>query len=151
MHFSAFSLLDPIPPAPGHGESAPAPAPQTGQPAPEGGSAPPPPGGLFGGLSIFVFLIPMLLLMWLMRRSEQKKAKELDSKIKVGDQVITQSGLIGKLKDKGDKNVVVEIAPGVKVKMLRSAIIGVDEPAAEKAEGKAAESKPAAAAKKADG
>ena len=149
---SAFFHLDPIPPAPGRGDTAPAPAPapQTGQPTPDGGqSQSAPPGGIFGGLSIFVFLIPMLLLMWLMRRSEQKKTKELESKLKVGDQVVTQSGLIGKLKDKSEKHAVVEIAPGVKVKMLRTAIVGIDDSGATSTTETKADAK--AAAKKADG
>jgi preprotein translocase subunit YajC len=138
VNFSAFHFdFQAVPPAPG----GPAPAAQTGQPAdaPSGGAAPP--GGALGGLFPFFLVIPMLAIMFFMNRNQQKKQKEQEAAIKVGDQVITQSGLIGKLKDKGDKYAVVEIAPGVKAKMLRTALVGVDKAEEPKVDAKAAEKK----------
>ena len=137
MHFSSFHFdFQAVPPAPG----GPAPAPHTGQPA-DGGGAPSSAGGALGGLFPFFLVIPMLAIMFFMNRNQQKKAKELESAIKVGDQVITSSGLIGKLKDKGEKYAVVEVAPGVKLKMLRSALAGIDKAEEPKVESKPAEKK----------
>lgn len=73
-----------------------------------------------------LFVLPMILIMFFMSRSQQKKQKELEDKLKVGDRVVTHSGLIGKLVEKGDRTVKIEIAPGVKVSMLRTAITGLD-------------------------
>ncbi len=60
-------------------------------------------------------------------RSQQRKQKDLESKLKKGDRVQTQSGIIGRLVEFGDaRHVKIEIAPGVKVQMLKSAITGVE-------------------------
>jgi preprotein translocase subunit YajC len=97
--------------------------------------APPPatsaPSGPAGGggsmmLMLVAFLPVVLLLMWT-SRSQKKKQQELEGKLKKGDRVVTQSGLVGKLVEFGDaRHARVEIAPGVKVTMLRSAITGVE-------------------------
>jgi preprotein translocase subunit YajC len=73
---------------------------------------------------MLLFLLPILLIFF-MTRSQNKKQKDLESSLKVGDKVITRSGLVGRIVDLGDR-AKVEIAPGVNVTMLRSAIEGVD-------------------------
>ena len=108
-------------PAPGG-----APTPQTGQPTPAPGGGSSPPGGAFGGLFPLLLVVPMLLIMFFMQSRQQKKSKELLEGLKVGDQVVTQSGLVGKLTEKGDRYAKVEIAPGIKVKMLRTHLVGLD-------------------------
>jgi preprotein translocase subunit YajC len=59
-----------------------------------------------------------------MIRPQQKKAKqekEFESTLKVGDKIITKSGLHGKVSELADTTVVVETMSG-KLKMERSAI-----------------------------
>jgi preprotein translocase subunit YajC len=59
-----------------------------------------------------------------MIRPQQKKAKnekEFESTLKVGDKVITKSGLHGKVSELADTTVVIETMSG-KLKMERSAI-----------------------------
>jgi preprotein translocase subunit YajC len=76
---------------------------------------------------MLVAFLPLVLMLLWTSRSQQKKQKELESKLKKGDRVVTQSGLIGRLVEFGDaRHVRVEIAPGVKVQMLRTAITGVE-------------------------
>lgn len=58
-------------------------------------------------------------------RPQAKKQKETQSflsSLKVGDQVITQSGILGKITNLNDKIVTLEIAQEVQVKVLRSLI-----------------------------
>jgi preprotein translocase subunit YajC len=62
----------------------------------------------------------------MMTRGQSKKQKQLESSLKSGDTVVTQSGLIGKLIEVNDGRVKLEIAPGVAVRMLKSAIAGLD-------------------------
>ena len=64
--------------------------------------------------------------MFFSNRSQKKKQAALEGKLKTGDQVVTQSGLLGKLTEKGDRYAKLEIAPGVKVKVLRSTLVGLD-------------------------
>lgn len=114
-----------VPPAPGRGDDAPA-AVQGVPPAQPGGPTPPSGGGTMGMILPLLIFLPVILLTLFSSRSQQKKQKELESKLKTGDQVLTQSGLVGKLVEKGERYVKVELAPGVKVRMLRSAVVGLD-------------------------
>lgn len=77
---------------------------------------------------LLVMALPLLLLV-LMTRNQSKKQKELEASLKVGDRVVTQSGLIGKITELGERTARVEIAAGVSVTMLKTAIQGPDTPA----------------------
>ncbi len=84
---------------------------------------------------ILIFAIMYFLLI----RPQQKKAKEhkaLVDGVRRGDQVVTQGGLIGKIsKVKDDGEVEIELAEGVKVRMIKATIaqvISKTEPAANK-------------------
>ena len=77
-------------------------------------------------LMLMAFL-PVILFMFFSSRSTQKKQKDMESKLKKGDRVVTQSGLVGKLVDPVEgRHAKLEIAPGVKVTILRSSIAGLD-------------------------
>ena len=95
-----------------------------------------------GATGAFVSLLPLILIfliMWfLLIRPQQKKQKEHRSMVEAlrrGDQVLTQGGVIGKItKVKEDGEVEVEIAPNVKVRVLKHTIASVmakTEPASE--------------------
>jgi preprotein translocase subunit YajC len=71
--------------------------------------------------------LPVIFIMFFSNRSQQKKQKDMESKLKKGDRVVTQSGLVGKLVDPIEgHHAKLEIAPGVKVTILRSSISGLD-------------------------
>ena len=74
---------------------------------------------------LLVMALPLLLLVF-MTRNQSKKQKELEASLKVGDRVVTQAGLIGKIIDMGERTAKIEIAPGVNVQMLKTAIQGPD-------------------------
>lgn len=87
-----------------------------------------PAGGLLNS-----FLVPMVLVFaimyFFMIRPQQKKMKEHQTMLgalRKGDQIVTQGGVIGKItKVKDDTEVEVEIASGVKVRVVRSTIVNV--------------------------
>jgi preprotein translocase subunit YajC len=94
-----------------------------------------------GGGSAFASFIPLILIFaimyFLLIRPQQKKAKEhqqMVAALRRGDLVVTQGGIIGKVsKVKDDNEVEVEIADGVKVRVVRDTIaqvINKTEPAA---------------------
>lgn len=81
-------------------------------------------------LGQFIPLILIFAIMWfLLIRPQQKKMKEhqaMVAALRRGDQVITQGGLIGKVsKVKDDGELEVELAEGVKVRVVRSTIAQV--------------------------
>ncbi|MEN8832754.1 MAG: preprotein translocase subunit YajC [Pacificibacter sp.] len=86
----------------------------------------------------FVPLIAIFAIMYfLMIRPQQKKAKEhraMIDAVRRGDQVVTAGGLMGKVtKVKEDGELEVEIAEGVKVRVLKGTLANViskTEPAA---------------------
>ena len=70
------------------------------------------------------FILMFVVIYFFMIRPQQKKAKqekEFESTLKVGDKIITKSGLHGKVSKLADTTVVIETMSG-KLKMERSAI-----------------------------
>ena len=84
-------------------------------------------------MEAFGQLVPLILIFaimyFLLIRPQQKKAKEHRAMVKAlrrGDQVVTQGGVIGKVaKVKDENELEVEIADGVKVRVVQSTIVQV--------------------------
>ncbi len=91
----------------------------------------PQPGGGAGGLisflpMIFIFVIFYFILIAPMRK-KQKRTREMLSKLKKGDEVITGGGIFGRISalDEARGFVVLQVADNVKIKVARSAIAGL--------------------------
>ncbi|MGB3555056.1 MAG: preprotein translocase subunit YajC [Jannaschia sp.] len=87
-------------------------------------------GGAVAGFGSFVPLILIFAIMYfLLIRPQQKKLKDHKAMVEAlrrGDQVVTQGGIIGKVsKIKEDGEVEIEIAEGVKVRVVRATIAQV--------------------------
>lgn len=70
------------------------------------------------------FLLMFVVIYFFMIRPQQKRAKnekEFESTLKVGDKIVTKSGLHGKIAELADSTVIIETMAG-KLKMERSAI-----------------------------
>ncbi len=104
-------------------------------------------GGGGGGMMTIGYVVVLLAIMYfLLIRPQQKQAKEhkeLVGSLKKGDEVVTQSGIIGRIHTVADREIVLEVASGVRVRFLKTAVQGkvpvavAAEPAAEeKKEGK---------------
>lgn len=95
-------------------------------------------GGAMGAFTSFVPLILIFAIMYLLLiRPQQKKLKEHKAMVEAlrrGDQVLTQGGIVGKVVKVADDGIIeVEIADGVKVKVIKHTIAQVmskTEPAA---------------------
>ena len=85
--------------------------------------------GALGAFTSFVPLILIFVIMYfLILRPQQKRMKEqrnMIAELKRGDQVVTQGGIIGKITDVKDDEVTVEIAQGVKIRVVRATIAQV--------------------------
>lgn len=95
----------------------------TGATAAAAPAATPGPMGMAGTLLPFAALF--VILYFTSIRPQQKRLKEQKaflSALKVGDEVITQSGLVGKLTGMNDNFVTLEVDDKVRVKMLRSQV-----------------------------
>ncbi len=87
-------------------------------------------GSPLGSITSFVPLIAIFAIMYfLMIRPQQKKMKEhraMIAAVRKGDQVVTAGGLVGKVSKVFDETQVeVEIASGVKVKVMTATLANV--------------------------
>ncbi|MEO1551497.1 MAG: preprotein translocase subunit YajC [Pseudomonadota bacterium] len=87
-------------------------------------------GGAAGGIISFVPILLIFAIMYFfLIRPQQKKMRQHQDMVKAlrrGDQVVTQGGIIGKVaKVKDDDELELEIASGVKVRVVRSTIAHV--------------------------
>lgn len=78
-------------------------------------------------LPMLIMVVPLILLMVFTSRSQSKKQNKLLSSLQKGDRVITSGGLVGKLIELGDRYAKVELAPGMKVDVLKSGLLGKDD------------------------
>jgi preprotein translocase subunit YajC len=84
-----------------------------------------------GGADILSFLPIILMfavLYFLMIRPQQKKAKEHKTLLEAlsrGDEVVTNSGIAGRLTKVDEEFVTVEVAANVEIKMQKGAIVVV--------------------------
>ena len=85
---------------------------------------------------LFLMFIPLLIFMFWQSRSQQKKQEATVAALKKGDRVLTQSGLIGRLLEVDSRYARIELAPGVKVQVLRSSLSGRDGDDAAKSDSK---------------
>ncbi len=70
------------------------------------------------------FILMFVVIYFFMIRPQQKRAKQekqFESELKVGDKIITKSGIHGKIAELADTTIVIETMAG-KLKMERSAI-----------------------------
>ena len=70
------------------------------------------------------FALMFVVIYFFMIRPQQKRAKtekEFESTLKVGDRIVTKSGIHGKIAELAETTVIIETMSG-KLKMERSAI-----------------------------
>jgi preprotein translocase subunit YajC len=87
-------------------------------------------GGSSGYGSLLIFLLPLLLIGWMVftQRKRQRQAADLQSSVVVGDEIVTTSGLFGRVTAMDATSVTLEVSPGVNVRYDRRAI-GMKAPA----------------------
>ncbi len=93
-------------------------------------------GDIFGSATSFLPLILIFAVFYfLLIRPQQTKQKELRRQVaavKRGDRVVTAGGIIGTVQRarEGSQEVEIEIAPNVRVQVVRDTITGIVKPQA---------------------
>lgn len=84
----------------------------------------------------FVPIVGMILIFWFLlirpQMKQQKEHREKIAGIKKGDQIITGGGKLGKVTKVDDHYAEVEIAQGVRVKVVKSTIADILPPGGNK-------------------
>lgn len=73
------------------------------------------------------FIIVLGIMYFMMIRPQSRRLKQHEGflkELKRGDEVVTSSGILGKVDGLTDQFVTLEIADGVKIRMLRKQIAG---------------------------
>lgn len=91
------------------------------------------------GMSGLLMIVAMIAIFYfVMIRPQNKKQKEIKRQreaMKNGDRVVTAGGIHGKIRDIKDATVLIEVAPGVSLKVDKASVYpAVEEKAAPKAE-----------------
>ena len=84
-------------------------------------------GGGLGGLGPLLPLILIFVVFYFLlirpQQKNQKTHREMLGSLRRGDRIVTSGGLIGKItKVPGDSQLIVEIADGIKVRIMRAMV-----------------------------
>jgi preprotein translocase subunit YajC len=82
-------------------------------------------------LIIIVIFAVMMYFMFRSQRRRQRATQDTQRQVVDGSRVRTTFGVFGTVVESDDRNVMLEVAPGIRIKMLRQAIAAVvpdDEP-----------------------
>jgi preprotein translocase subunit YajC len=84
-----------------------------------------------------IFFAAMLVLLWLLviepQRRRRRQQAQMLTQLAAGDEVITAGGVYGSVREVAGDHVVLEIAPGTRVRVLKSAVAARVEPQSEQA------------------
>ncbi len=78
--------------------------------------------GILLPYAIILGIFYVLILMPMQRR--QKKVQEFQSSLKVGDKIVTTSGMYGQITRVNDNSVQIQIADKVRIEMARASVGG---------------------------
>lgn len=87
--------------------------------------------------ALFPFVIMFVILYFVLLRPQMRKQKEhtnFVSALKRGDEIITQTGILGRIEGMTEQFVTLEIADGVRIKMLKSQVAGSAQAIIQKAQ-----------------
>ena len=85
-------------------------------------SAPGPSDPLISMLPLVLVFVVFYFFLIRPQSKRQKEHKDMVAKLAVGDEVVTNGGILGRVTELGDKFVQVEVADGVRIKMQRHTI-----------------------------
>ncbi len=77
--------------------------------------------------TVFLFLPIALIFYFLLIRPQQKQRKENEAMVadlKINDEVVTNGGVIGKIKELRDTSFVIQSAEKSFIEVARSAVVG---------------------------
>lgn len=81
---------------------------------------------------IVVMFVALYFFMIRPQKKQEKQIKEMRDSLKVGDEITTIGGIIGKIVSIKEETLVLETSrDGTKIRILRSAVRCVDVPAEE--------------------
>ena len=83
-----------------------------------------------GGLSSIIFLIaPLFLIFYFVlirpQQKQQQKMQEMITALKINDEIVTNGGIIGRIKEIRDTSFIIQSAEKTFLEIGKSAVVGV--------------------------
>ena len=85
-------------------------------------------GGAMGGSMIWILLLLVFMMMIFMRPRQDKEGEKFRNALQKEQDVVTSSGIFGKIKDIDEVSVTLEIAQGMKIKVDKRYVNPVPTP-----------------------
>lgn len=143
MPMPGFTIVSLAQAAPAQTGAADQPATTTTTAQPDGSAAPgsdaaqkQPPGWL-GAMPLVLMVLIVYLLLWRPQQKRQREQRELMSRLKAGDRVMTNGGIFGTITTVKDTSVMIEVAKGVEIELVRAAVSTVVDKNGKNADSKA--------------
>lgn len=73
-------------------------------------------GGFGGGMMIWLILL-LVMMMFMMRPRRDKEGEKFRNSLQRDQEVVTSSGIFGRIKDLDDVSVTIEVAQNIKIKV----------------------------------
>jgi preprotein translocase subunit YajC len=89
------------------------------------------------GMTILMLAVLGVVFYFFLLRPQQRRAKEQAAKmntIDVGTRVMLTSGIFGTVRHRGEKQLILEVAPGLEITVVKQAIMKIVDPAEEEFE-----------------
>lgn len=87
-----------------------------------------PQGGMFGGAGFIWILLLLVVMMLFMRPRQDKEGEKFRNALQKEQDVVTSSGIFGKIKDIDEVSVTLEIAQGMRIKVDKRYVNPVPTP-----------------------
>ena len=84
-----------------------------------------PQGGLMGFLPLILIFVVFYFMLIRPQMKRAKEHKKLVAELGVGDEVVTNGGLLGKITKVGESFITVELADNVNIKLQKHAVASV--------------------------
>jgi preprotein translocase subunit YajC len=85
-------------------------------------------GGIFGSIGIFLPLLVMVgifyFLVILPQKRQKQQLQDMVTQLKINDEVVTNGGIIGKIKEVKDNSFIIQSAEKSFLEIGKSAVIG---------------------------
>jgi preprotein translocase subunit YajC len=82
--------------------------------------------------TFFITMLGFIAIIWFLmiapQRKREKERQRMIDNLKVDDQIVTLGGLHGYIEEIGNETLLVEIADGVVVEIMKNAVAMVREP-----------------------
>ncbi|MEP6850568.1 MAG: preprotein translocase subunit YajC [Acidobacteriota bacterium] len=85
-------------------------------------------GGLFGSIGIFLPILVMIgifyFLVMLPQKRQKQQLQDMISTLKINDEIVTNGGVIGKIKEVKDTSFIIQSAEKSFIEVGKSAVVG---------------------------